>query len=304
MSPQPSAPDTIRHRLPDGRHVAVHQLARGDGPTIVHLHIAPGSGNLDPDPEISRARDITLLGIDRPGYGGSDPVADDTWASVAGAADDAAAVLDAAGTQRAGIVGWSAGGRVALALAARRPDLVDRVVVLGTPAPNDAVPWIPPELQAGLDALAGQPPAVVRAALEEQLAAIAPADPRAPEPLGLIGGGPADEAILAGPGVRERLTAMLATAFEPGPTIGMAADIAGYTLQPWGFEPSEVRAKTLLLYGARDETAGPRHGRWWQRALPDARLEVVPDAGHLLILPMWGRVLSFLAPRSGGRPTP
>jgi pimeloyl-ACP methyl ester carboxylesterase len=77
----------------------------------------------------------------------------------------------------------------------------------------------------------------------------------------------------------------------------MAADIAGYCLRPWGFEPAEVRAKTLLLYGSRDATAGPRHGSWWQERLRDARLEVVPGAGHLLVIPMWARVLSHLAPR-------
>ena len=57
------------------------------------------------------------------------------------------------------------------------------------------------------------------------------------------------------------------------------------------------RAKTLLLYGSRDPLAGPRHGRWWNERLPDARLEVAPGAGHLLVIPMWARVLSHLAPQ-------
>jgi pimeloyl-ACP methyl ester carboxylesterase len=88
---------------------------------------------------------------------------------------------------------------------------------------------------------------------------------------------------------------MLRAAFVQG-TRGLAADIAGYCLQPWGFEPEEVRAKTLLLYGSRDLLADPRHGRWWQSRLPDARLEVVPEAGHLLVVPKWARVLSHLVP--------
>jgi pimeloyl-ACP methyl ester carboxylesterase len=58
-----------------------------------------------------------------------------------------------------------------------------------------------------------------------------------------------------------------------------------------------VVAKTLL-YGSVDPVAGSRHGAWWQKRLPNARLEVVPGAGHLLILPMWARTLSHLAPGS------
>jgi hypothetical protein len=43
---------------------------------------------------------------------------------------------------------------------------------------------------------------------------------------------------------------------------------------------------------------GPRHGSWWLQQLPDARMEVAPAAGHLLVIPLWHRVLSHLAPRS------
>ena len=88
---------------------------------------------------------------------------------------------------------------------------------------------------------------------------------------------------------------MLRAAFAQGAR-GLAADIAGYCLQPWGFQSEVVRAETLLLYGARDPLAEPRHGRWWESRLPDARLEIVPGAGHLLVIPMWARVLSHLAP--------
>jgi pimeloyl-ACP methyl ester carboxylesterase len=88
---------------------------------------------------------------------------------------------------------------------------------------------------------------------------------------------------------------MLESAFAQG-AVGLAGDIAGYCLQSWGFEPEAVQAKTLLLYGSRDPVAGPRHGSWWQKRLSNARLEVVPDAGHLLIITMWGRALSHLAP--------
>jgi pimeloyl-ACP methyl ester carboxylesterase len=87
---------------------------------------------------------------------------------------------------------------------------------------------------------------------------------------------------------------MLEAAFVQGPG-GLAADIAGYCLQPWGFDPQSVEAKTLLLYGSQDPLAGPRHGRWWKSQLPDARLEVV-RGGHLIVVPAWARALSHLVP--------
>src|SRR5205814_911319 len=114
----------------------------------IWCHGAPGSGRFDPDPEETAARGVTLVGIDRPGYGRSTPVEPGTWATVAGAADDIAAVVRGLDGGPVGVAGWSAGGRVALALAARHPDLVDRVVVIATPAPDEAIPWMSPETRA------------------------------------------------------------------------------------------------------------------------------------------------------------
>jgi pimeloyl-ACP methyl ester carboxylesterase len=259
-------------------------------------HSAPGAGIFDPDPQETRARNVRLVSVDRPGYGGSQPVSAGAWSTVASAADDLAAVLDSLYLERVGVVGWSAGGRVALALAARRPDLVERLAVIATPAPDSEVPWIADEQRNDLERLGALSPEEAHAELRASLASLVPEDPHSPESLWLLGAGPADEGALGANGVRARLGEMLQAAFVQG-TGGLAADIAGYCLQPWGFEPQSVEAETLLLYGARDALAGPRHGRWWKSQLPDARLEVVPGAGHLLVVPAWARALSHLVPR-------
>ena len=287
-------------KLRSGRTVAVHELATSDEPdgssrTIVFFHAAPGAGNFDPDPTETAARNVRLIAVDRPGYGGSEPVASGEWASVDRAVEDTAEVLKHRGIDRVSAVGWSAGGREALALAARYPDLVERVAVIATPAPDEQVPWVPPEQRAGLEALRGTSADEVHSVLTEQMSAMVPPDPSDPKAVGVVGGGPADESALSRDGARQRVAAMLAEAFAQG-AVGMAADVAGYALRPWGFEPGDVRQKSLMIYGAQDRLAGARHGRCWQERLPNARLEIVPDGGHLVVIPMWKRVMSFVAP--------
>jgi pimeloyl-ACP methyl ester carboxylesterase len=292
----------MRFVLDSGRRIAVELTSTralwpaSDERLVVFCHSAPGAGRFDPDPAQTRAAKTTLLAVDRPGYGRSDPVPTGRWATVASAADDIAAVLDNVGVEQVGVVGWSAGGRVALALAARRPDLVDRVAVIATPAPDEAVPWVDPRQREQLERLRELPPEEAHAELARSLVALIPSDPFSDEALWLLAAeGTSDKAALRSPGVRNRLGEMLRAAFAQG-VAGLAADIVGYCLQPWGFEPEAVEAQTLLLYGSRDPVAGPAHARWWQERLPNARLEVASDAGHLVLLPMWSRALSHLTP--------
>ena len=66
---------------------------------------------------------------------------------------------------------------------------------------------------------------------------------------------------------------------------------------PSDFDPDSVAAKTLLIYGTADPLTGNRHGIQWQKKLRTARLEMNPGGGHDLLVPMWKRVMSYLAPR-------
>jgi pimeloyl-ACP methyl ester carboxylesterase len=305
--------------LRSGRRLGVTTLGDPDAERIVVLcHAAPGTSVFDPDPDVSSTRDVHIIAIDRPGYGSSDPWPPGSWPSIAQAADDIAEYLRAMNTtegqlgihrpRQVGVGGWSAGGRVALALAARHPELVDRVAVIATPAPNDAVQWIAPHLQEQVERLAALPPADAIGRLSEMLQgqadAVAAAGSPEEMPLDAVGVTAVDERILALPGVRDRLDRMLRDAFRQGP-VGVAADILSYTARPWGFEPADVKAKVLVVAGQGDPIAGNAHAAWYQRQLPDARQEMVPGVGHLVVVPAWGRVLSHLAPgtakkRGGG----
>ena len=243
-------------------------------------------------PDETLHSDATLLSVDRPGYGASGFVRPGEWASVASAADDIAEILDSRRIQSVGIIGWSAGGRVALALAARRPDLVKRVVVIATPAPQEQVPWIPAEQLAMLDKLRNQSPDEVHAALSQQLSALVPPQLRVEQMLQQLGVGDADQRVLAKPGVHERLLQMLMSSAAQGAK-GIVGDIAGYCLQPWGFEPKDVKAPTQLFYGTGDSLITESHGRWYETSIPHAHLEMIPDCGHLVAFPVWRRALDF-----------
>jgi pimeloyl-ACP methyl ester carboxylesterase len=299
----------LTYTLRSGRRVGITTLGDADADRIVvFCHAAPGSSVFDPDPDASATRDVHIVALDRPGYGSSDPWPHGTWPSITQAADDIAEYLRSVvlaerslGVERprtVGIAGWSAGGRVALAFAARHPELTDRVAIIATPAPNEAVPWIPPELQAESERLGTLPPAEaiqqLGAQLQPQADAVLAAEP-AGELAEAVGASAVDRAVLDGPGVRDRIGRMLRDAFRQG-TVGAAADILSYTARPWGFDPHDVRAKTLIVGGQGDALAGNAHAAWYQRAVPDARMEMVPGAGHLVIVPAWRRVLSHLAP--------
>lgn len=122
-------------------------------------------------------------------------------------------------------------------------------------------------------------------------------DPAGDAALSLLGRSDADDGVLAAPGARDRLGAMLAGAFAQG-TVGLAADLVGGHLRDPGRTPGEVAAKALLIYGDKDPVTPHRHGKWWQRNLARARIEISPGHGHLLLLARWERVLSHLAPGS------
>lgn len=300
---------TITHVLPDGRRLTLEATGPDDGRPVLLLHSAPGSRLLDPDPAVTTALGVRLLTVDRPGYGGSDPLPDGAVPTLGGVADDIAHAVTALGLAAAHVVGWSHGGRVATALAARHPHLVASVALVGTPAPDTAVAWIPAEHRAGLVQLAGDLPTATGRLAAMFLAAGRPADPTA-----AIAAGPADEAVLTADGaLRGRVQVMLAEAGRQGPA-GSAADVVAANLTDPGHTPDQVRVPVRLVYSRDDTLVRPEHADWWATELPDARVHLVAGVGHLLLLTHWRtcaepplpveRALDDRAVRSGGHGLP
>ncbi|MGT2425862.1 alpha/beta fold hydrolase [Amnibacterium kyonggiense] len=296
--------------LRDGRRLGLTTFGDPVAERIVVLcHPAPGAGGFDPAPAVTSAWGVHVVSVDRPGYGSSTPLPDDLRPTIGRWADDLAEYVEFVIEQareagytplhRIGVVGWSAGGRVALALAARHPGLVDRVAVVATPAPDAEVRWIPPELARASAELLQQPVPVAKQRLREMLRAQVP-DGR-PD-VELLADGAADLALLDRDGLRGRLQRMLQHAYDQG-TVGLADDLLSYVAEDWDFDLAAVRAPTLLVYGAKDPIAPSAHGRWYRRHLPNAhaRLTVVARAGHLVVAPAWERVLQHVDPQHGSR---
>jgi len=272
--------------LPDGRILALAEYGDPHGPVVVLLPCAPGSRRLDPDPSVTAAAGVRLLVVDRPGYGESSPVPDGVASSLPHLADDVAAGLGALGVTDTAVVGWSNGGSVALALAARHAELVRALVLVGTPAPDDDVPWVPDEYRKVNRALRADPPSAA-ATLAPYFAGVV-ADPAAA--VETMAAGRADEAVLADPVRRAQVLAMLQEAFRQGEA-GVVSDIVAVNISPAGFDAAAVGAPTTLVYGTEDVLVGAEHGHYWAGIVAGADLHLVEGAGHLVALTHWADIL-------------
>lgn len=96
-------------------------------PAVFALHPLALSGAVWDGAGDGAAARMRLAGLDARGHG------DSSWDgkpfTVADMADDAAAVIEATASGPVGLIGLSMGGSTALVLAARRPDLISRVVI-------------------------------------------------------------------------------------------------------------------------------------------------------------------------------
>lgn len=107
-----------------------------DGPVVILLHGFPqDSGCWHSVVPLLHSAGLRTLALDQRGYGRSDRPPGVAPYRVEELAADVCAVLDAAGTPRAHVVGHDWGGAVAWELAARFPDRVNGMTVLSTPHP-------------------------------------------------------------------------------------------------------------------------------------------------------------------------
>ncbi|MCU1454332.1 MAG: alpha/beta hydrolase [Acidimicrobiales bacterium] len=221
----------------------------GSGPRVVLVHGFTQTGATWRPLAGALAHAHEVVCVDAPGHGGSSDVRADLPA--------AAELLGAAGG-RATYVGYSMGGRLALHLALDRPDLVERLVLVGATAGIDD-PTERAERRARDEALADDLERTGVAAfldrwLAQPLFATLPRDAadldsrRANSPAGL-----ASSLRLTGTGTMD---------------------------PPLWDRLAAIAAPTLVVAGALDTRFAAIGGRLVRAVGANARLALIPDAGH------------------------
>jgi len=124
----------------EGAGVALHYLARGEGPVVVLVH-GMASDARAWEPALAQLADAGLraIALDRRGYGDSGAPEPYAATTVQEQAEDVAALLSGLGAVPALLVGEGFGALVVLELLVRRPDLV-RGAVLADPPLHAFVP--------------------------------------------------------------------------------------------------------------------------------------------------------------------
>ncbi|KUL52398.1 hypothetical protein ADL30_23755 [Streptomyces sp. NRRL S-1521] len=257
-----------------GRKVRLEEYGDLAGAPALWFH-GGFSSRLEATPLDVPARELGLriISLDRPGFGGSDPLPGRT---VTGYASDVVEVLDALGIERAAVGGLSNGGMYTMAVASQIPDRVLHAVPL-----NPTTPVADAAARAGLPrggrmayAMMARNPEqtakrAVRSASPGRIAAAVNrlTNPDAP----LLDDNPLAAAAWA---------ANLAEA-QRQPESGSVVTELRQATSPWGFDHRAVEVPVTLVSGEKD--AGLGYARAWATELPQGRLVVLPG-GHTNIL--------------------
>src|SRR4051794_8568894 len=200
-------------------------------------------------------------------------------------ADDGVGLLDALGISSAHVVGASMGGMIAQVLAGRHPARTRSLVSIMSTTGNR---W------KGQPALRVYPffvrkPAVGREAYVERVTRL----------FKVVGspGFPRDEAEL-----REMLEMSFDRGSDPA---GMARQLGAIVAA--GDRTAAVRritAPTLVVHGTKDKMVRVSGGRATARAIPGARLLLIPGMGHDLPRGAWPRIIDGIAQNAASAKAP
>lgn len=248
------------------RGIKIRYVSLGNGKPLLLLH---GWGvSLDTFDAMAAdlARSFRVTAFDFPGHGGSD-LPPGTWHvdDFVGLTLDVIAEL---GIGRPAILGHSFGGRVAIKLAAARPDAVDRLVlvdaagVLPRRTAGRVIRRAASRFANGLGRRFGRPGQAIRGAIVRRIAS--------------------PDYLNAGP-LRATFVAIVNEDLRP---------VLG-----------GISCPTLLIWGDRDDDTPLADARTMEKLIPNASLLVLKNAGHFSYLDQYGRfrlaVIPFLSDESG-----
>lgn len=280
-----------RIRLRDGRWLGFAEYGDPQGIPLFAFHGTPGSRLMVQAAHLpARESGVRLIAPDRPGFGLSSRC---PGRRIGDWPDDVAELADALGIGRFGVVGVSGGGPYALACAWRLPGRLSVVGSVSGVAPLGGAGRLPrlqrqdhaalelirfvPWLGGSLMALGGCAWRRCPELMYRRLLALCTA---------------ADRAVLARPAVRRSLTTGLQEAFRAGRQ--GAGDELRLFIRPWGFALQEIAVPVHLWHGARDLLVPCAAAERLAAAIPDCRVEIIPDGGHYLVYALMDRLLGVL----------
>jgi pimeloyl-ACP methyl ester carboxylesterase len=267
--------------LSDGRTLAWYEFGDATGRPCLFLPGSSSSGLAGaPLHDAAIRAGIRLISLDRPGLGHSDrgPVrALVDWPA------DVVELLDALGADRAGVLGHSAGGAFALALARGVPERVSATVVCAGSGPYDEAWYREAAAQSATSrvfyGLARHAPRLFGALLQSSTARTPTAIDRT---LALISRGTSPDAEFARTHPDDTRPALEAVAdgFRQGS--GGPTDDARLVCLPWGFRVEDVAAPVVWWHGEQDGNVKPSSGQAMVARLPQVTAHFVPG-GHAVL---------------------
>jgi 3-oxoadipate enol-lactonase len=218
----------------------------GEGPPLVLLHLGVVDARIWEPVLPLLAERHRVIRYDQRGFGRS-PRPDGPYSLV----DDLVAVLDAAGVEKASLVGASRGGNIALATTVEHPERVAALILVGSGLSGAQldVGWTPEQIARWEQAEA-----------DDDWSAMADLDMEVWAPMG------ADTELRA--------------MFVENAVWSNSEDPA--TDEPVAERVSGITAPTLVITGGRDVRGINEIGDRLARDIPDARAAVIEEADHMI----------------------
>jgi pimeloyl-ACP methyl ester carboxylesterase len=265
-------------QLAGGRRLAYTETGPADGYPVLYCPGAIGTPLAASCELESIARDLGIrhLALSRPGTGGSDRALART---MLGFAADVRALADALELARLDLVGVSAGGPYALAIAHQLPERVRRVALCSSLSPAWAprhTLGMPRRIRLALRLLTAVPGGC--AVLGDWLVPVIARHPALLSCVIAAHAAPEERARMADPAERAAASASFLAAAEGG-VRGMIEDFLVYSGE-WGFDVGEVGTAVQLWHGCRDPLVPVEHALQLAIELPDCRVFLDPDEGH------------------------
>jgi magnesium chelatase accessory protein len=241
-----------------------HVQEMGQGPTLLLLHGTGAATHSWRDLLPLLARDFHVVAPDLPGHGFTEAPERDRL-SLPAMARGLTALLGRLGVEPEGIVGHSAGAAIAM-----------QMVLTGAVAPSCLI-----SLNGAFLPFKG-----VASQIFPSVARLLVLNPLVPRLFAWRAGSTeAVTQLLAGTGSRldargqDLYQRLFSNRVHIASTLGM---MANWDLEALGRSFGRVDLPVLLVVGASDRAVPPSDAREVARRLPDARIETVPGAGHLV----------------------